>query len=97
MRDYEPLWYAIRTAYINSKNSGLPYNGTIAYDVPPQLVQRVIKAVSNEKGWIAGDSWPESRYTKLRTSYDSKTYELTFKLLPHRQSELRSLRLRKLL
>ncbi len=96
-RDYEPLWERIKQDYIDARDNKLEYNGTTAGDIPPHLIARVIKAVSNEKGWHAKDTWPESRYTKLSCKYDAVTYEMTFILKPHRVVELHLMHLRKLI
>jgi hypothetical protein len=96
-RDYEPLWERIKHDYIYARDNMLPYHGTTAYDIAPKLRDRVIKAVSNEKGWHAKDSWPESRYTKLKCTYNAVTYEMHFQLQPHRVVELQLKHLRKLI
>ena len=97
MRDYEPLWDRIKQDYIYARDNNLQYAGTIAYEIPPHLFERVCKSVSNEKGWHAKDTWPESRYTKLRVSYDVIEYTITFKLQPHRVMELKQRHLRRLI
>lgn len=97
-RTYQPLWEQIKADKQTAITNGhYGYHGTVALDIPPQLVARVDKAVRKEKNSYDGCNYPIGRYLKLQSSYDPETYELTFKLVPYRKYEATQLLLSKVL
>jgi len=97
-RTYQPLWEQIKQDKIAAMAVKNPdYLGTVALDIPPQLVARVDKAVRKEKNSYDGENWPTGRYMKLQSSYDASKYELTFRLVPYRKYEAMHLLMSKVL
>lgn len=87
-RTYQPLWEQIKRDKLAAMAEGKQdYLGTVALDIPPQLIARVDKAVRKEKNSYDGENWPTGRYLKLQSSYNASTYELTFRLVSYRKYE----------